>query len=80
MFFLIVDRDGYIDKAVILSSETCQGPENNEINLLHLKIKATEIESEPAFLWGNRNSFDQDYVTRISTKRVKNVEDAFFNQ
>lgn len=53
IFFFIVNRKGYIEKAVIVKSDYLHMPDTHEYILSHHMIKASDIESDPALLWGH---------------------------
>lgn len=70
VFFFIVNAAGYIEKAIVANSNNLTVPDTHEITLAHLNIKALNLESEPALLWGHKDSFEMDYADRGTYQRL----------
>jgi len=69
VFFLIVNEAGYVEKAIVANSNNLTVPDTHDIILAHLNIEASNLEAEPALLWGHKDSFEMDYVERGTYQR-----------
>ena len=49
---------------MVAKSDFLRLPESHEILLNERKIHFTDIEGDPALLWGHKDSFNLDYMTR----------------